>query len=248
VEVERKRNSKEPMARFMYGLKAAESRRQYPQRFKMFLDFLGLQGPLNEQAKQFYQKGKNDTEWIEEGFMDFICFQLDRVKRCEITESTIRNYYKATKLFCEMNDLNSINWKRIKKGLPNGRQASNDRAPTIEEIQKLIEYPDRRIKSIVYTMLSSGIRLGSWDYIKWKHVKPFVDEQGEVTAAMLLVYAGDRDEYYTFITPEAYHTLKDWMDFRASYGEDIVGESWVMRDIWQTTNVDYGAKTTNADY
>ena len=32
------------------------------------------------------------------------------------------------------------------------------------------------------------------------------------------------------------------MDFRAGYGEKITGESWVMRDIWQTTNIDYGAK------
>lgn len=32
------------------------------------------------------------------------------------------------------------------------------------------------------------------------------------------------------------------MDFRQEYGEKISGDSWVMRDIWQTTNVTYGAK------
>ena len=32
------------------------------------------------------------------------------------------------------------------------------------------------------------------------------------------------------------------MDFRESFGEKINGESWVMRDIWQTTNMTYGAK------
>jgi hypothetical protein len=32
------------------------------------------------------------------------------------------------------------------------------------------------------------------------------------------------------------------MDFRASYGEKITGESWLMRDLWQTTNMNYGAK------
>ena len=61
-----------------------------------------------------------------------------------------------------MNDL-ILNWKKISRGLPTGRRAANDRAPTIEEIQKLVEYPDRRIKPIVYTMASSG----AWDYVQW---------------------------------------------------------------------------------
>jgi len=91
-------------------------------------------------------------------------------------------------------------------------------------------------------MISSGIRLGAWDYLKWKHVVPISDDMGEVICAKLIVYAGDIEEYYSFITAEAYHSVKEWMDFRASYGEKITGESWVMRDIWQTTNVKYGAK------
>jgi hypothetical protein len=112
-----------------------------------------------------------------------------------------------------------INWKMITRGLPKGRQAANDRAPTIEEIKKLLEYPDRRIKPIVYTMASSGIKLGAWNYLKWKHVKPMTDEKGNIVAAELTVYTGDSEEYYAFITPEAYNALTDWMDFRASYGE-----------------------------
>jgi hypothetical protein len=30
----------------------------------------------------------------------------------------------------------------------------------------MIEYPDRRSKAIVYTMASSGIRIGAWDYLQ----------------------------------------------------------------------------------
>ncbi len=41
----------------------------------------------------------------------------------------------------------SIKWKKITVGLPKERKYAEDRAPTIEEIQKLIEYPDRRMKS-----------------------------------------------------------------------------------------------------
>ena len=38
------------------------------------------------------------------------------------------------------------------------RRHADDRAPTIEEIQKICEYPDRRIKGLVYTMASSGYK------------------------------------------------------------------------------------------
>ena len=132
-------------------------------------------------------------------------------------------------------------WKKIARGMERVRKADNDRAPTLEEIQRVIEYPDRRIKPIVFTMVSSGIRIGSWDYLRWKHISPVTNDKDEIIAAKLIVYAGDPEEYYTFLTPEAYNSLKDWMDFRSSYGENITEESWVMRDIWQTTNITYGA-------
>ena len=35
----------------------------------------------------------------------------------------------------------TINWKKITRGLPSRREIANDRAPTIEEIQKIIEIP-----------------------------------------------------------------------------------------------------------
>jgi len=86
----------------------------------------------------------------------------------EIFEIIIQSYLLYSKLFCEMNDL-TINWKRISKGLPRAKNSSNDRAPTLEEIRKLTEYPDRRIKHIVYAMASGGFRLGVWNYLRWKH-------------------------------------------------------------------------------
>ena len=58
-------------------------------------------------------------------------------------------------------------------------------APAIEEIQRLVEFPDRRIKPIIYTMASSGIRIGAWEYLRWKHVEPIRNHQGEVVAARL---------------------------------------------------------------
>ena len=71
----------------------------------------------------------------------------------------IANYYKAIKLFCGMNRVR-LDWKIIRRGVPTGNKAANDRAPTLVELQKLVEYSDPRIKSLVYVM-TSGIRLGA---------------------------------------------------------------------------------------
>ena len=43
----------------------------------------------------------------------------------------------------------------------------------------------------------------------------------KIVAAETIVYAGEPESYFQFITPEAYSALKGWMDFRASYGETI---------------------------
>jgi hypothetical protein len=237
----------DPMEAFTYALKAPESRRQYPRRFKPFLDYIGLEGTLEEQAKQFWLKAKHETKWAEDNLMQFIRFQKERATSGEISNPTIPSYYRATKLFCEMNDI-ILNWKKIARGLPRTIEAANDRAPTLEEIKKLVDYPDRRIKPIVCVMLSSGIRIGAFDYLKWKHIIPNRNEAGKIVAAKIIVYAGDSEEYYSFITPEAHNALMDWMNFRASYGEKITGESWVFKDLWQTTNITYGANLGLAGY
>ena len=48
-------------------------------------------------------------------------------------------------------------------------------------------------------MVSSGIRIGAWDYLQWKHVIPMTNSSDEIIAAKFIIYAGDREEYYTFI-------------------------------------------------
>jgi len=91
-------------------------------------------------------------------------------------------------------------------------------------------------------MISGGFRIGSWNYLKWKHVLPLKREDGEILGAKIIIYAGEPEEYYSFITLEAYESLKTWIDYRMKAGEDITGESWIMRDLWQTTDFSYGAQ------
>ena len=228
----------DPLQNFLYALKAPDSKRQYPRRLEYFFDYLGLNGTLKEKCIVFYNQAKTDLLWTQHQLMQYIEFQKERAEKGEIAESTINNYYKSVKLFCEMNDI-LLNWKKIAKGKPQHRDYANDRAPTLEEIKKLLDFPDRRIKVIVLVMLSSGIRVGAWDYLKWKHIIPIKNEEDKVIAAKIRIYAGEKEEYLSFITPEAYDALQEYIEFRDSCGEKISGESWLIRDIWKSTNVKF---------
>jgi hypothetical protein len=82
-------------------------------------------------------KTRDNPKWAQNNLIRFLNFQRERVIRKEISDATIPNYYKAVKLFCEMNDVSScVNWNKISCGLPKARQAANDRAPTTEELEK----------------------------------------------------------------------------------------------------------------
>jgi hypothetical protein len=222
----------DPWSLFIFAMKAPMTMDRYKTSLARFLDCLGtkrepsyecnIQPSLEDKARTFAKKGKADFNWAFANILKFVQFQMDRVARKEITSATVRNYVKSIKLFCDMADM-PIPWKKITRGIPVGKKYADDRIPTLEEIRKLVEYPDRRIKAIVYTMASSGIRVGSWDYLQWGHIRP-IERNGETIAAKMIVYGGEEDEYFTFITAEAW---------RAS-GETITENSWVMRDLWDT--------------
>jgi integrase len=119
---------------------------------------------MEYRCNSFARKANNELRWVIEHIIKFLQFQKTRVENRDITAATLRNYVKSLKSFCEICEI-TIPWKKITRGLPRGRQSSTDRAPKIDEIRKLLDYPDRRIKPIIFTMISSGIRLGAWDWL-----------------------------------------------------------------------------------
>ena len=77
------------------------------------------------------------------------------------------------------------------------------------------------------------MRIGAWDYLQWGHIRP-MERKGEVIAAKMIVYGGEDEEYFTFISAEAWNALRDWMTYRQASGESINNNSWVMRNLWDT--------------
>jgi hypothetical protein len=60
----------DPMTIFLYALKAPETRRQWPRRLKVFIDFLKLDGTtMEERAKQFMIKARQNSQWAQDSLI-----------------------------------------------------------------------------------------------------------------------------------------------------------------------------------
>ena len=155
---------------FVYAIRTKITRDYYLRRLRSFFDFIELHPDekIELRCNEFATLAIKDHDWTFSIIIGFLQFQKERVQREEITAATLYNFVKALKLFCEMSDI-PVSWKKITRGLPKVRSFANDRAPTVEEIKKIIDYPDRRIKPIVDTVASSGIRVGAWDLLMGTH-------------------------------------------------------------------------------
>jgi hypothetical protein len=227
---------------FLFGIRSPKTKEKLIGRLEMFLNFLDLpkeKGTIQERCnilikeiKKRNNEKSNNNNWITHKIILYLQYQKERVEKQKITAGTLKNYCNAIKLFLEMNEI-SLPWKKISKGLPKVKRYAEDRAPTIQELRQICEYPDRRIKAIVYTMCSSGVRLGFWENAKWKQVIP-IEKNGIVVAAKLIVYPGTDEEYFTFISISAYKELMKWKTYREQSGEVVTPESYIMRHIWNT--------------
>jgi len=218
----------------MYLYPAEATKDTAKRRLRMFLDFAKIDGSdLGDRCNRFAQKAKKDVIWCEElvySYLSYLKEQYEEDKK--INAGTIKNRKIIVKNLLEILKI-PFDWKLVSRGLPKPERYSNDRTPTINEIRKICEYNDRRIKPIVYTMCSGGIRIGAWDYLKWNNIVP-LKRNGQIVAALMEVYAGTDSQYPTLITKECYDSLLAWMNFRMESGEKITGESWLMRHYWDT--------------
>lgn len=217
-----------------------------------FLDFVGIDKnlELDQRYSKFVQNAKNDNEWCKEQLSKYFQYLENRLNNKEIRKGTAHNCKTVVKKVMEQIGMN-IDWKRINKIFGTPLTYANDVAYSIEQINRLCEYGDPRMKALVYVMATSGIRLGAWASInshgEWtglrkKHIVPYKDENGKILCAYLKVYDGEpNDEYWTLITKEAYDEILKWFKIREKAGEVLNDESPVMCKLWNLEKKD-GAK------
>ena len=215
---------------FLRGFRAGSTRESYAKKLRLFLEWASL----GSDALLGLMRG--DPRRFEQTLLDY----GDYLREKGLSGSSIRQVLQAVKHFAIMNDVEegSIHWMKISKMVPKVRKIGLDRAPSKEEIRKLLEHADIRMKALILLLSSSGIRIGSVEHLRWRHLQEIVRD-GKRFAKLIVSEAKGGASYVTFISPEAYEVLLEYRKLREAEGEDISPDSPLIRVAkWSRADLD----------
>ncbi|HEV2137469.1 MAG TPA: hypothetical protein VGR53_01360 [Nitrososphaerales archaeon] len=223
---------------------AAATRDEYRRKSRFFLEFGGFVNPklmhhtkgpnslavklereeIERGMKVFIKRSQEDPKFARSVIVRFLERERGRIDRKEVTPNHLRNCFKPIRLALEMNDI-PMSWKNIMRMLPKPHKKGKDREYSLMEIQALIGAASLPMKVAILFMVSSGIRVGAFQYLNVGHVKP-LEVAGKIAGGRMLVYVGEGDdEYETLISREAYQTFQDYLAIRRARGEKVIESS-----------------------
>ena len=195
---------------FQEAIKSEETRKMYQNSLNMFFKFHNITG------EQLITIPSDEIQVLVEDYV------FSR-KKMNLTRLSIKGYLNGIKLFLDMNDV-VINWVKIKKFLPEASKPSGQNAYSNEDcIEILNSSINKKFRCLVHLLASSGMRIGGVRELQLKHL-----EDMPHGCKSVLVYAGTKDEYQTFISPEAVKALDDYLAERKSQGDKINSDSFVI--------------------
>lgn len=220
ITIEKINKRQDPYQLFLDSIRSSATKRRYENLLYTFLKLIPNQlykdslhkEPKDREvttlAKFFVELAKKNPENVSNVIAAYIKEDKKRVESGEISSQTLPNHIKPIKVLLDANGI-PIHWKSLYKLMPRRESKSKDRAYTREEIQKMLSVTNDITDKVIILMFSSGgFRLEAWDYFTWKDVIFFKNNDGTNKGAALLIYRGDPESYWTFITPEACHALE----------------------------------------
>lgn len=195
---------------FFSSIKSKDTRNKYKSYFKKYQELTGLTIDAIIAEK--------DPRKIEMQIIDFINKMKDGGK----TWGAIHNYLAMILAFYKINDI-VLNVGKINKFMPEQRKVrKKDRGYTHEEISKMLLFCDERTRVIILLLASTGIRIGALSNLRVGNL--------DNSNNKLIVYENDKEEYFTFVSPECKDAIDSYLDMRSRYGEKIEDGCFLIRE------------------
>lgn len=214
--IEQRENN--PYQLFLDHFKNKETKRKYTKSLERFLKLIpskiyqdsDIKIPnsqfVGSLASCFVLLARKDATLAQNIIAAYIKEEKKLVEQNKLNPNTVPNHIKPIKILLDSNEI-PLHWKSLTRMYPR-ISISKDRAYSREELQKMLEAsPSITDKLIIQMFSSAGFRLEAWDYFTWNDVIFFKNIDDSFRGASLLVYRGNPESYWTFLTPEACKTL-----------------------------------------
>jgi len=177
--------------------------------------------------KDFESLLRIETSKINQMVEDWLMYLTKRV-----SPNSIPTMYYGVELFFSMNDI-LLNFKKLRRLLPSKVKKSGAKPWKTDDIRAMLESTRyKRDKALIHFLASTGVRIGSIKGLKIEHVISMPEN-----CKAVFVYAGDKEEYWTFLTPEASKALDRYFEERINNGEKLNPKSPVFRTLYGSKNV-----------
>lgn len=197
---------------FINSLKSEDTKKHYSAALRQYMSYYGM-------TKYSDMLLSDKTEKIKQ----YVIHLAN--KPGGTSKSVFSILFAALRNFYEMNDIEDIKWRKIKRFTGEELPEHEDRCYTNEEIQKLVQTAEIKLKAAILLMASSGLRVGALPSLLISHLERKDD------LYKISVYKGlkGKGQYYTFCSPEATKAIDSYLQFRERCGEKISSNSPLFR-------------------
>jgi integrase len=172
-----------------------------------------------------------DPKLIQMDICDFITYLRKRGN----SSATVSTYVAGIAKFYLINDVTTLNWKKIKSFMGEHEKVAEDRPYTHSEIQRLLVHSSVRNRAMILLMSSAGLRIGALSILRIKDLEP----NDRHSIYKVNVYAkSKRSGYFSFCTPEARKHIDLYLDHRKRWGERLTDDSPLFRTDYNPQAVD----------
>jgi len=199
---------------FEQSIKSEYTRVVYTTCLKKYFEFPGSSKFINA----------TDTRKIEDHITDFITSMKKEGKSFR----AIYNYVSAICKYYRMNRV-TLDTKHIREYLPEFKKSKKDRPYEYEEIRRLLDIADERMRTVILLLASTGMRIGAIPGLRLRNIEK-VEIDAATSIYKITVYEGFKEEYITFTTPECTAAIDSYLKMRERYGEKLNTNSFLIRE------------------
>ena len=204
-----------PFERFTNSLHSQITVKNYTKCLNYFLKYCQLTD---------YNQLLSSTELVDDNkksdlISDYLIYLR---KERKLSSSYINGTFSAIKRFYIVNKI-KLDWDQLAlyKGKTKGKVV-DDRLYTNDEIKQLLDHADLRMRVVILTLLSTGMRVGGLAGIRLKNME-YLEEY---KIYKFKVYndndsCSESDKYITFCSFECASTIKKYLEWREYRGDTL---------------------------